>query len=44
MVYGDLKDSTRRSTADKVLPDKASNISENLKCDEYQRELASMLY
>ena len=37
MAYGDLKDLTRRTTADKVLPDKAFNIAKNPKYDRYQR-------
>ena len=36
MVYGNFKDLPRRTTADKVLRDKAFNIAKNLKCDGYQ--------
>ena len=42
MAFGDFKDFNRRSTADKVLCDKAFNIAGNLKYDGYQRGLASM--
>ena len=45
MAYGDFKDLTRRRTAsDKILSDKAFNISKNSKYDGDQRELASMVY
>ena len=44
MAYGDFKDFNRTTVADKVLRDKAFNISKNPKCDGYQRELASMVY
>ena len=44
MAYRDLKDSNRKITADKVLRDKAFNIAKNLKCDGYQRGIASMVY
>ena len=40
MAYGDFKDLNRRTTADKVLRDKAFNIGKNLKYDGYQRALA----
>ena len=43
MAFGDFKDFNRRSTADKVLCDKAFNIAGNLKYDGYQRGLASMI-
>ena len=43
MAYGDFKDLTKRTAADKVLRDKA-NIAKDLKYDEYQRGLASMVY
>ena len=42
--YGDLKDLARRTTSDKILRDKASNIAKNPKYDGYQRGLASMVY
>ena len=44
MAYGDFKDLKRRTAADKVLRDKASNVAKNPKYDEYQRGLASMVY
>ena len=44
MVYGDFKDLTKRTAADKVLRDKAFKIVSDQKHDEYQRGLASMVY
>ena len=44
MPFGDFKDLTRRTASDKLLRDKAFNITENPKCDGYQRGLASMVY
>ena len=44
MAYGDFKDLKRRTFSDKVLRDKAFNISKNPKYDGYQRGLASMVY
>ena len=44
MAYGDLKGLTRRTVSDKVLWGKAFNIAKNLKCDGYQRGIASMVY
>ena len=44
MAYGDFKDSTKRTAADKVLRDKAFNIAKDPKYDGYQRELALMVY
>ena len=44
MVYGDFKDLNRRTTADKVLCDKAFNIVKDPKYDRCQRGLASMAY
>ena len=44
MAYGGLKDLNRRTFADKVLRDKALNVSKNPKYDRYQRSLASMVY
>ena len=44
LAYGDFKDLNRRTDADKVLRDKAFNITKNPKHDDYQRGLASMLY
>ena len=43
-AYSDSKDLTKRTTADKVLRDKAFNIAKDLKYDGYQRGLASMVY
>ena len=43
-IYGDFKDLAKRTTSDKILRDKAINIAKNPKYDEYQRELASMVY
>ena len=43
MAYEDFKNLIRRTAADKVLRDKTFNIAENLKYDEYQCGLASML-
>ena len=37
MAYGDFKDLKRRTFSDKVFRDKAFNIAENPKYDEYQR-------
>ena len=44
MAYGDFKDLPRRIASDKVLCDKAFNIAKNPKYDEFQRDLASMVY
>ena len=44
MAYGDFKDLNRRTTADKVLRDKAFNIVKNLKNDEYQCGVASVVH
>ena len=44
MDYGDFKDLARRTASDKVLRDKVFNIAKNPKYDEYQRELAFMVY
>ena len=44
MAYGDFKDLARGTASDKVLGDRAFNIDKNLKYDEYQRGLASMIY
>ena len=44
MAYGDFKDLNRRTTADKVLHDKAFNIAKNPKNDGYQRGLASTVF
>ena len=44
MAYVDFKDLARRTASDKVLRDKAFNITKNSKYDGYQRGLASMIY
>ena len=44
MAYGDFKDLTRRTTSDKILREKAFNITKNLKYDGYQRGLDLMVY
>ena len=44
MAYGGFKDLTRRATSDKILPDKASNITKNVNYEGYQCSLASMGY
>ena len=44
MTYGDFKDLTKRTAADKVLKTKAFNIAKNPKYDGYQRGLASTVY
>ena len=44
MTYGDFKDLTKRTAADKVLRDKAFNIAKDPKYDGYQRGLTSMVY
>ena len=44
MAYVESKDLTRRTTSDKILRDKAFNITKNQKYDEYQHGLTSMVY
>ena len=44
MAYGDFEDLSRRTAADKVLPDKVFNIAENRIYDRYHRVAASMVY
>ena len=44
MAYGDFKDLIRRTASDKILRNKAFNISKNPKYDGYQRGLASTVY
>ena len=44
MAYGDFKDSIRRIAFGKVILDKAFSIAKNLKYDDYQKDLASMVY
>ena len=43
MTYGDLKELNRKTAADKILHDKAFDIANDPKYDEYQRGLASIL-
>ena len=44
MAYGDFKDLTNRTAADKVLRDKAFNIAKDSKYDAYQGGLVSIVY
>ena len=44
IAFGDFKDLNRRTSADKVLRDKAFYIAKNQKYDGYQRGLASVVY
>ena len=44
IAFGDFKDLNRRTSADKVLRDKAFYIAKNKKYDGYQRGLASVVY
>ena len=44
MAYGDFKDLTKRTAADKVSRNKAFKIASDQKYDEYQRGLPSMVY
>ena len=44
MAYADSKDLIRRTSPDKILRDKAFNITKNSKYDGYQRGLVSMVY
>ena len=44
MAYGDFKGLQKRTQSNKVLKDKAFEISSNPKYDEYQKGLASMVY
>ena len=44
MAYGDSKDLIKRTAPDKILRDKAFNITKNSKYDGYQRGLVSMVY
>ena len=44
MAYGDFKDLTRKTASDKILHDKAFTFAKNLKYDEYQCGLASMVF
>ena len=44
MTYRYFKDLARRADSDKVLRDKAFNITRNLKYGGYQRGLGSMIF
>ena len=44
MAYGDFEDLARRTASDKILRNKAFNISKNPKYDGCQRVLAFMIY
>ena len=44
IAYADFKDLNRRTAADRVLRGKAFNIAKNLKFNEYQCALASVVY
>ena len=44
MAYGDFKDLTKRTAADKFFKNEAFNIAKDPKYDGYQRGLASMVY
>ena len=44
MAYRDFKDLHRKKASDRLLRDKAFNVAKNLKCDEYQCGLASLVY
>ena len=44
MVNGGFKDFPRKTASDKVLPDKAFNVSKNLELDRYQRGLTTMVF
>ena len=44
MAYGKFKDLAIRTQSDKFLRDKALKIASNPKYDDYQRELASIVY
>ena len=44
MAYGDFKDLSKRTIADKVLTEKTFNIAKDPKYDGYPRALASMVY
>ena len=44
MAYGDFKDLTKRTAADKVIRDNAFEIANDQIYDGYQRGLASIVY
>ena len=41
MVYGNLKNLTRRTVSDKIVPNKEFDIAKNPKYDRNQRSLSS---
>ena len=43
MVYGNLKNLTRRTVSDKIVPDKEFDIAKNPKYDGNQRGLSSQV-
>ena len=44
MTYRDFNDLAKRTAADKILRDKAFDITKNFRYDGYQRGLVSMVY
>ena len=44
MAYRYFRNLTRKAASDKILRDKALNVAQNLKYDESQRGLASLVY
>ena len=44
MAYGEFKDLSKRTVADKILCDEAFNIAKIQKYDGYQRGLVSVIY
>ena len=44
MAYGDFKDLARKAASDKILHNKAFDITKNPKYDGYKRGLTSMVY
>ena len=43
MIYGDIKNLSKRTISDNVIREKIFNILKNPKCDGYQRGLVSMV-
>ena len=44
MTYGDFRDLARKTASNKVLRDKAFNVTKHPKYDGYQRGLASIVH
>ena len=44
MAYGDFKDLTRKAASDKILYNKAFDVTKNPKYDGYKRGVTSMIY